>query len=34
MKEIRAFVGHSFSEDDAEVVNSFLRYFGAHPLLL
>jgi hypothetical protein len=28
MKEIRAFVGHSFSEDDAEVVNSFLRYFN------
>src|ERR1700752_554436 len=27
MKEIRAFVGHSFSEDDAKVVNSFLRYF-------
>lgn len=27
MNEIRAFVGHSFTEDDAEVVGKFLKYF-------
>ncbi len=27
MAEIRAFVGHSFTEDDAEVVGKFLTYF-------
>jgi len=27
MEEIRAFVGHSFTEDDADVVRSFLSYF-------
>ena len=27
MTEIRAFVGHSFADDDAEVVNKFLKYF-------
>src|SRR5712675_1830192 len=27
MNEIKAFIGHSFTEDDAEVVAGFLRYF-------
>jgi len=27
MKEIRAFVGHSFLDDDAKVVDKFLKYF-------
>ena len=27
MNEIRAFVGHSFLEDDAELVAKFLKYF-------
>ncbi len=27
MNEIRAFVGHSFTDDDTEVVNIFLKYF-------
>ncbi len=27
MSEIRAFVGHSFTDDDAEVVGKFLKYF-------
>ena len=27
MNEIRAFIGHSFTTDDAEVVTGFLRYF-------
>ncbi len=27
MTEIRAFVGHSFTDDDAEVVGKFLKYF-------
>jgi tetratricopeptide (TPR) repeat protein len=27
MNEIRAFVGHSFTPDDADVVSTFLRYF-------
>ena len=27
MKEIKAFVGHSFSENDAEVVDKFIKYF-------
>src|SRR5271170_1351421 len=27
MNEIRAFIGHSFTEDDAEVVQRFLKYF-------
>jgi tetratricopeptide (TPR) repeat protein len=35
MEEIRAFVGYSFTEDDAEVVNCFLKYFdqlsNSHP---
>ncbi len=28
MTEIRAFIGHSFTDDDAEVVRKFLAYFG------
>jgi hypothetical protein len=28
MNEIRAFVGHSFSEEDIEVVRKFLKYFS------
>ena len=28
MTPIRAFVGHSFDEDDANVVRAFLDYFG------
>jgi hypothetical protein len=35
MEEIRAFVGHSFASDDAEVVGCFLKYFSqlsnSHP---
>ena len=35
MEEIRAFVGHSFNQDDAEVVGCFLKYFtqlsNSHP---
>jgi hypothetical protein len=27
MIEIRAFVGHSFTNDDSEVVSKFLKYF-------
>src|SRR5258707_14654458 len=27
MKDIRAFVGHSFTDDDAQVVAAFLKYF-------
>src|ERR1700748_3484985 len=27
MEEIRAFVGHSFNAEDADVVNKFLKYF-------
>ena len=27
MEEIRAFVGHSFAQDDVEVVSCFLKYF-------
>jgi hypothetical protein len=27
MDNIRAFVGHSFSEDDANLISVFLRYF-------
>ncbi|MEQ1889687.1 MAG: hypothetical protein ABL951_10995 [Alphaproteobacteria bacterium] len=27
MQEIRAFIGHSFGDDDAEVVSQFLKYF-------
>ena len=27
MKDIRAFVGHSFTDDDAGVVSTFLKYF-------
>jgi tetratricopeptide (TPR) repeat protein len=29
MVEVRAFVGHSFTDDDKEVVSQFLEYFGA-----
>lgn len=29
MNDIRAFVGHSFTEDDAQVVSAFLKYFDA-----
>jgi hypothetical protein len=29
MKEIKAFVGHSFSEVDAEVVGKFTKYFDS-----
>jgi hypothetical protein len=29
MKEIKAFVGHSFSEVDAEVIGSFTKYFDS-----
>ncbi len=28
MTEIRAFVGHSFTDDDTEVVGKFLKYFA------
>src|SRR6267142_2402184 len=28
MNEIRAFVGHSFAEEDIEVVQKFLKYFS------
>ena len=35
MNQIRAFVGHSFTEDDEEVVGAFLKYFSqlqqSHP---
>jgi hypothetical protein len=34
MPEIRAFVGHSFSPDDADVVTAFLSYFNELQLLL
>ena|SRR5260221_4067504 len=27
MNQIRAFVGHSFTDDDAEIVGKFLKYF-------
>jgi hypothetical protein len=27
MTSIRAFVGHSFTEDDTEIVGKFLKYF-------
>ena len=28
MKQVQAFVGHSFREDDSDVVRSFLDYFN------
>jgi len=28
MNPVRAFVGHSFTDDDAEIVGKFLKYFG------